>query len=533
MKQPMMKQLVTLTVAVVATGLLALSASAQLQVVDSQTGLISLSADGLGSNSGGTVDYDKPAGATVRKIFVSAASNFDRVIADGDITMDAGSGAVGIAWDQCVFNNAGGGLPTFFQNCFADVTSLFEGDLNAAPAGPGTIAVTEFASDTIDGVALFVIWDDPAVTTQTTVVLLFGGQDTTGDQFNITLAEPLDLDTGVADMGLAISFSFQGPTGSTMISELDVNGQRLTSSAGGEDDGEALNGALITVGGIGDTNDNPPDPFAGSSNLRDDDELYSLIPFVNEGDTIITVDTLNPSDDDNIFCAYFVTSVPSIVGAGITLSPVSSECIVGDEHTVTATVVDEGGNPIEGVDVTFTIQSGPHAGLMGMDTTDVNGEATFSYVGTDVGDDEIIACFTNEQNEEICSNIATKSWVECMLFAGVQQASQPFDDPLAGPEDMQYVFQKGNLQWPVLETSIPTIMVPDRPRFEGMTFRMQIWMRNPTVFPNDPFQASNALEWTIGGGAPSVVGNPEFINFTGGPAERGEVLSLSFDVTGL
>ena len=51
-------------------------------------------------------------------------------------------------------------------------------------------------------------------------------------------------------MSLGISFSYQGCCQYSMI---DANGQRVTTSAGGQDDGEAANGALITVGGLDDS----------------------------------------------------------------------------------------------------------------------------------------------------------------------------------------------------------------------------------------------------------------------------------------
>src|SRR5207253_6706798 len=111
-------------------------------------------------------------------------------------------------------------------------------------------------------------------------------------------------------------FGFQ-PTG--QFSTVDVNTTQMTSSAGGQDDcvekyaatpdfSSCNNGELITAGGIGDSNDNPPDATATDLTCtapapapRCDDELYSLLPFVNNGDTSLTFTTTNPSADDNIF----------------------------------------------------------------------------------------------------------------------------------------------------------------------------------------------------------------------------------------
>ncbi len=86
--------------------------------------------------------------------------------------------------------------------------------------------------------------------------------------------------------------------------------QTLSILAGGQDKGAGENGALITVGGIGDNPANPPDPNAGpNGDPRFDDELYNLVlgnsvnlaPFVSNGDTSTTIFTQNPSFDDLIF----------------------------------------------------------------------------------------------------------------------------------------------------------------------------------------------------------------------------------------
>ena len=78
----------------------------------------------------------------------------------------------------------------------------------------------------------------------------------------------------------------------------------------GESDGEARNGALLTVGGDGDSPANPTDPNAPPSSARSDDESYDLRPFVRDGDTQISVATQNASLDDNVFLATFTMNPP-------------------------------------------------------------------------------------------------------------------------------------------------------------------------------------------------------------------------------
>lgn len=110
--------------------------------------------------------------------------------------------------------------------------------------------------------------------------------------------------------------------------------------------------------------------------------------------------SFNPS---NLPCGYTVV--------GISLGPCCDVNPVGTQHTVTAKVTELTGAPIVGVDVTFEVVSGPNAGDTGMDTTDANGEATFTYTGDGgVGTDEIIASFVNEQQQTVESQTVSKDW---------------------------------------------------------------------------------------------------------------------------
>ena len=77
--------------------------------------------------------------------------------------------------------------------------------------------------------------------------------------------------------------------------------------------------------------------------------------------------------------------------ATMALTPASASIPVGTTHAVTATVTTASGTPVPDADVTFTITSGPNAGAPSVVTTDVNGEAVFSYLGTLVGADSIQA----------------------------------------------------------------------------------------------------------------------------------------------
>jgi len=375
--------------------------------VVTETGLISLSVDGIGTNdSSGTVQVNKPAGATVRKAYMAAASTgfSKRTLADGDVKIDG----TNVNWDMTEPSSISS------SNHWADVTSIVKAKIDAASAGLIDFEITEVNTSGIEGEILSVIFDDPSQTATNTIVLLFGAQAIAGDTFAIGLASPIDKSDPslVLNLSLGISFGYQG---SSQYSQIDVNGTRLTSSAGGQDDEVddfGQNGGLLTVGGIGDTNDNPADPNAiANGDPRFDDELYNLLPFVKDGDTNISVFTINPSDDDNIFfAALFLGSTTAVVGEGILLTPETAVNDLNTQHTVTAKLQDTNGDPIQEREVTFNIVSGPNAGLSGNATSDVNGEATFTYTGTSEGTDVIEASFVNAAGKTITSNQVKKTW---------------------------------------------------------------------------------------------------------------------------
>lgn len=374
--------------------------------VASETGLISWSIDGLGTNSStGTIEVQKPAGATVRKAYMAAASTgfTGYVIANGDISVNG----TPVNWSMTVPSAINS------SNVWADITSIVTPIVDPAPAGRVPLTITENNTFLIDGEQIVVIFDDPAQTTNNTIALLFGAQNTTGDNFNLLLGSPWQSSFGI-NMSLGISYSYQ--TGGTQqFSTIDVNTLRMTTSAGGQDDADIANsgnGALYTVGGLDDSTTNPPDPNAPPTNPRSDDELYDLAPFINVGDTAIHVHTQNPSNDDNIlFAGFFISGASAIVGEGAVLSPQSATNPVGTSHTVTATLQFDNGNPIVGRAVDFAVISGPNTGVTGSGVTNAQGQATFTYSSSVAGTDTLQASFLNSHGQTQTSNTVTKTWV--------------------------------------------------------------------------------------------------------------------------
>jgi hypothetical protein len=102
----------------------------------------------------------------------------------------------------------------------------------------------------------------------------------------------------------------------------------------------------------------------------------------------------------------------------IALSPETAVNSVGASHTVTATVTTDDpltGTPLVGTTVTFTIIDGPHSGVTEVATTDGNGEAVLTYIGTTEGVDTIEATFIDELGRTQRSNRVTATWVEALV----------------------------------------------------------------------------------------------------------------------
>ena len=165
----------------------ATASSTALASVANVTGQVSLSVDALGTNqASGVIQVSKAAGATVRQAWMFAAgtatSGYTPV--DGDITLDG----KGVSWDptHTISNAIGSG------NVAGEVTSLVKQKIDAAPAGRVDITAAEANPNSIDGEILAVIFDDPTVSTNNSIALLYGAQQPLGDSFTANFAGPID-----------------------------------------------------------------------------------------------------------------------------------------------------------------------------------------------------------------------------------------------------------------------------------------------------------------------------------------------------
>jgi len=256
------------------------------------------SADGLGQNAGGgTIQAEVPAGSTVVGAWLYAAT------VDGGDTTSLGFDGNAVTLTPLTQTDPAG---FSFSTTRADVTSIV-----AAKVGGGG-GIFDFTIDDaptsplLDGVALVVIFSNPSLPQQS-IAVLDGGLSVTPSTTVLNFGVPIDTTVPgfSATLSLGIQFSYQGIAGNAcgggQYSTVDINGTRLTSCAGNFDDGLGNDGALMTVGGVGDSTDIPADPLATDSGT--DDELYGISSFISNGDTSLSIVNENPSGDDSIFLA--------------------------------------------------------------------------------------------------------------------------------------------------------------------------------------------------------------------------------------
>lgn len=121
-------------------------------------------------------------------------------------------------------------------------------------------------------------------------------------------------------------------------------------------------------------------------------------------------------------CSATVTKTwiePLPQASNLTLTPAEASNDVGDEHTLTATVTDEDGRPIEGAPVTWTT-SGVGDIEESETTTDSNGVATAVISSDEAGDQLVTASTSPCAQGGDCSDTAVKHWTSgpCTITGG-------------------------------------------------------------------------------------------------------------------
>ncbi len=285
-------RLIQMMLAAAAASLAVGSAQASLTPFQQYTGDVDVSTDGFGSTSqSGVISASVPVGSTVLAAYLYTSTFQNTSMVGIGATLNGNNVGAFTSLGALQLN------PSFFlTGGRADVTSILKPIIDGGPGGLYNFDITETNSKQ-DGEALVVVYRNPALLGTRTVGILDGFSAIAGDSATINFANPLDTSdpSFFAEMRLGIGFSCCGQR-----SNVTVNGTLITEQSGNNDDGaQQSNGSLITVGGF----DDPFSPMLPG--YAADHERYNLTPLVGDGDSSISIRTLNPSNDDNIFLAVF------------------------------------------------------------------------------------------------------------------------------------------------------------------------------------------------------------------------------------
>jgi hypothetical protein len=214
--------------------------------------------------------------------------------------------------------------------------------------------------------------------------------------------DPDNPDIGDADFAWSAIGGRVDSDGNEFINANDCHfgliGQTVDAGLGDPTDGADI---------LGNTQANTnPCGFANAPDPADN----GLVDLNSDGD-ITAADSCN-----NCFFGHDVDSgfVMALGPETLDLTPATATNNVGVSHTVTAHVEDENGAPVENVVVRFTVAgTNPTTGSA---TTDVLGDATFTYAGATAGLDTITA-FADTNNDGVNApgepdDTATKTWAE-------------------------------------------------------------------------------------------------------------------------
>ena len=99
---------------------------------------------------------------------------------------------------------------------------------------------------------------------------------------------------------------------------------------------------------------------------------------------------------------FQLTNVSVLTGLG--LVPLTGTASIGTQYTVTATATGSGNTPLSGVNVIFSVTSGPNTGVTGNGVTNGNGQASFTYTGNGGTGTDVLQASAGESNRTPCKS---------------------------------------------------------------------------------------------------------------------------------
>lgn len=185
-----------------------------------------------------------------------------------------------------------------------------------------------------------------------------------------------------------------------------------------------------------------------------------------------------------------------VVDSNITLAPALTLCKpINSNMSLTATVT-ENGVPVVGTQVCFNVIAGPNTGTSFCDVTNGAGQAKFNYTSLLPGVDTVIAQYVDSLGLTQTSNTAAVEWceAECYLVVGRGGGSASWQIG-----ETLFNTQLGSVRqyWVVTMADNPSLVVPNLPAGQTLSFSTQVLMRNPAQFPANPDQWSNRMRVVV------------------------------------
>ncbi len=292
-------------------------------------------------------------------------------------------------------------------------------DNDMLTVGTGANIIGNLAISMTSGVDLIEVFDGNITGVTSTPVNTGSGNDTAiinGGTFTSQASSTIFMMDDDEDLLIINGGTFVGPSG-------DGSGQIITNQ---DDDTIILSG--------GTYNFNEIDASSGDDTIHITADLpdVGLLQCGSNIDTLIfsmgvpqaqvdqlTADFLNAGNTDGLTvngndyswagCENRIPNFNALITT-ISLTPFMATNELLEDHTVTATVLTNG-DPESGVEVTFEITSGPNEGLTDTDTTDANGEATFTFTSPRLGMDTIVSTFDDPNLGTMSSNSVSKTWI--------------------------------------------------------------------------------------------------------------------------
>ncbi len=205
-------------------------------------------------------------------------------------------------------------------------------------------------------------------------------------------------------------------TPATATNPVSVNGQHCVTATVTDANQQTLQGVTVVFSVIATAGNN-----AGGSV---DTDANGQAPFCYAGPTTPGTDAIHAYADSNKNGVQdtgepFADATKTWVAgapATLTLAPPTATNVVDAQHCVTATVVDEFGNPTPGITVRFSVTGSVITSGVGTSPTDANGQATFCYTGPGLPGADVITAFADTNGDSVQqanepSGRAAKTWV--------------------------------------------------------------------------------------------------------------------------